>query len=208
MLLQCNFYGGIDMIEESSKIEEWKDIPSFEGLYQASSFGRIKAVERTIHYSNGKVVHRKEKILSLIKGYGKYLTVGLNKNGKHKIYNVHRLIAKTFIENPNNYPCVNHKDENKHNNHADNLEWCTQSYNIKYNNAMRRRVDTRNKNNSYGSEKKVYQYDLHGNLIKVWDSLISINKELKHKNSNINSCCLNKKYRHTAYGYKWSYKPL
>ena len=187
--------------------EMWKDIPEYEGLYQASSYGNIKACARTIHYSNGKIIHKKEKALSLIKGYGQYLTVNLNKKGEHKVYNVHYLVALTFIPNTNNLPCINHKDEDKYNNHVENLEWCSYSYNTKYNNNMRKKIDTRNANNSRGCEKQVYQYDLQGNFIKKWDSLKSIQRELGYKVSNISSCCLNKTYRHNAYGYKWSYKP-
>ena len=190
------------------KEEKWRDIPDYEGLYQASSYGRIKASARTINYQNGKIVQRKERIMSLIKGYGEYLTIGLCKNKKRHLCYVHRLIAITFIPNPSNLPYINHKDENKYNNKVDNLEWCTQSYNTKYNNAMRRRLDTRFKNKSHGAEKKVYQYDLQGNLIKIWDSLISINRELGYKYTNISSCCLHKKYHHTAYGCKWSYTAL
>lgn len=188
--------------------EEWKDIPGYEGLYQASSFGNIKACARIIPYTNGKTIHKKERILSLVKGYGSYYTIGLNKNGKHKTYNVHYLIALTFIDNPEKLPCVNHKDENKYNNNLENLEWCSYSYNTKYNNNMRKKIITRNFNNSRGCEKKVYQYDLQGNLIKVWDSVRAINRELGYRTPNISACCLNKKYRKQAYGYKWSYIPL
>lgn len=188
--------------------EEWKDIPGYEGLYQASSFGRVKAIQRIIHYRNGKIIHRKERVLSLLDSYGQYYTVGLIKDKKHKTWNVHRLVAMAFIPNPNNLPCINHKDENKYNNLVGNLEWCSYSYNTKYNNAMRTRLDTRNSNQSRGCEKKVYQYDLQNNLIKVWESVTSISKTLGYKTSNISSCCLNKQYRKTAYGYKWSYVSL
>lgn len=189
-------------------MEKWKDIPGYEGLYQVSTSGRVKATQRIILYRNGKIIHRKERILSLANSYGQYYTVGLIKNKKHKTWNVHRLVAMTFIPNPNNLPCINHKDENKYNNLVDNLEWCSYSYNTKYNNSMRVRIDTRNHNQSRGCEKKVYQYNLEDNLIKVWDSVKSISRELGYKASNISSCCLNKQYRKTAYGYKWTYESL
>jgi len=188
--------------------ETWRDIPNYEGLYQVSSLGRVKAVQRTIHYKNGKTIHRKERLLSLSDSYGQYYTVGLIKNGKHKTWNVHRLVAMAFIPNPHNLPCINHKDENKYNNTVDNLEWCSYSYNTKYNGSMRVRLNTRNKNQSRGYEKKVYQYDLQGNLIKIWNSVRVISRELNYKASDISSCCLNKQYRKTAYGYKWSYTSL
>ena len=187
--------------------EIWKDIPGYEGLYQASSLGRIKSCQKVLRYRNGKIVHRNERMMVLTKGFGQYLTVGLSKNDVKKLYNVHYLIAITFIDNPNNLPCLNHKDEDKFNNSVENLEWCSYSYNTKYNNNMRKKIDTRNSNNSRGCEKQVYQYDLQGNFIKKWDSLKSIQRELGYKVSNISSCCLNKTYRHNAYGYKWSYNP-
>lgn len=65
-----------------------------------------------------------------------YLRVGLCKDSKSKTVCVHRLVAKVFVPNPNNYDVVNHKDENKINNNADNLEWCTTKYNHNYGNAL------------------------------------------------------------------------
>ena len=188
--------------------EQWKDIRGHEGLYQVSSLGRIKSCSKVLYYSNGKTIHRKEMIRVLSNSGSGYLTVTLSKNNKSRTYNVHSLVATAFLENPENLPYINHKDEDKTNNIIDNLEWCSESYNTTYNNAMKRRVEARNKNNSYGAEKKVFQYDLHGNLIKIWDSLISIERDFGYKHTNISSCCSNKKYRNTAYGYKWSYKPL
>ena len=67
----------------------------------------------------------KEKFLKKYEDKDGYIKVSLNKNAKSKAYAVHRLIAGAFIPNPNNYPCINHKDENKQNNKLENLEWCT-----------------------------------------------------------------------------------
>ena len=88
--------------------EIWKDIEGYEGLYQVSNFGRVKNI-------------RRNKELYYIHTNKKYLCVRLCKNGKKKYYLVHRLVAETYIPNPNNYPIVNHKDENKLNNNLDNL---------------------------------------------------------------------------------------
>jgi hypothetical protein len=111
-------------------MEIWKDIDGFEGLYQVSTLGRVKSLPKYT-YSRGYPQLRKEKILK--PGYtGKnrcYATVRLN-DGRG--YKVHRLVAQAFIPNPNNLPQVNHKDENPFNNAVDNLEWCTNQYNIKY----------------------------------------------------------------------------
>ena len=94
-------------------MEEWRDIIEYEGLYQISNKGRVKSL--------GNNKNRKEKILSL-KPINGYMRVFLYKNGKPKPYSVHRLVAIAFIPNPNNYPEVNHIDEDKTNNIVENLE--------------------------------------------------------------------------------------
>ena len=116
--------------------EIWKDIEGYEGLYQVSSFGRVKSVERVDEYYIDGVLYRrprKEKILSQQDNH-EYKRVSLGKNGKMKWHLVQKLVAKTFVPNPHNLPQVNHKDENKANNMASNLEWCSRSYNINYGN--------------------------------------------------------------------------
>lgn len=103
-------------------IELWKNIKGFDNCYMVSNYGNIKSLPR-----NGTI--NKERILKpAIRG--DYLFVRLVGNHKDKKCSVHRLVAKAFIPNPENKPCVNHKDGNKLNNKADNLEWCTQSENM------------------------------------------------------------------------------
>ena len=104
-------------------MEIWKDIKGYEGLYQISNKGRVKSL------GNNKT--KKEKILSPGKHKG-YFYVSLYKNRKEKKYSIHRLVAQAFLPNPDNLPVVNHKDENKLNNNVENLEWCTQEYNVNY----------------------------------------------------------------------------
>lgn len=99
--------------------EIWRDIPLLKGQYQASNMGRIK------RKAAGKI---REHILKQFK-VGEYMSVGLSGGNIKMQRRVHRLVAMTFIPNPNKLPCINHKDENKLNNTATNLEWC----NIKYN---------------------------------------------------------------------------
>lgn len=113
------------------KKEIWKDIPELEGLYQASNLGRIKSVKRIAkkEYRNNRIV--KEKIMNGSKNEDGYLKVHITNKEKNinKVLFIHRLIAKTFISNPNNLPQINHKDGNKLNNCITNLEWCTNLYN-------------------------------------------------------------------------------
>jgi hypothetical protein len=80
-------------------------------------------------FKNRKCEEIIKKPSKLPKGY---LRLGLCKNGKIKYYSIHRLVAEAFIPNPNNYPCVNHKDENVQNNNVENLEWCTHKQNNNY----------------------------------------------------------------------------
>ena len=114
--------------------EEWRDIKDYEGLYQISNLGRVKS----LNYNRTK----KEKILKPRNSQG-YLHVTLVKNSKCKGFTVHRLVAMHFIENPNNYPEVNHKDENKQNNKVENLEWCTDKYNKNYGTRTQRASESR-----------------------------------------------------------------
>jgi hypothetical protein len=92
-------------------------------------------------------------------------------------------------------PQVNHKDENKENNNVNNLEWCTAKYNLEYGTARQRQANT--------IKQKVEQYDLQGNLLKIWDGVIDASKSLKINEHNISSCCHNR--RKTAGGYIWKY---
>jgi hypothetical protein len=109
--------------------EVWKDIKGYEGLYQVSNLGRVKSLDRIINYSNGLNSKHKGKILTKEKTRDNYNRVTLSLNNKQKRFQVHRLVAKHFLKNINNKPCVNHIDGNKLNNIVENLEWCTYSEN-------------------------------------------------------------------------------
>ena len=123
----------IDFVDENK--EEWRDIPGYEGLYQASNKGRIRSVPRkqeimwkgkhVVKYVNGKIIKQSDQKCG-------YMMVWLSKDGKEKAHTVHRLIGYAFLENPENLSDINHKDGNKKNNCVDNLEWCSRSDNIKH----------------------------------------------------------------------------
>lgn len=101
--------------------EEWKDAKGYEGIYQVSRTGKIRRI-----YKDGEI---KSEYLKPFKNKG-YDIAPLYANHKRKNKFVHRIVAETFIPNPNNYPVVNHIDGDKCNNCVENLEWCTQKHNI------------------------------------------------------------------------------
>ena len=111
-----------------SEGEVWKDVVGYEGLYKVSNKGNV--------YSVGRINSQCKKIGGIIlkPGYtrGGYLLVNLCENGKVKSKYIHRLVLEAFVENPNNLPEVNHKDENPSNNELSNLEWCDARYNSNY----------------------------------------------------------------------------
>lgn len=106
--------------------EIWRDIKNYEGLYQVSNIGRVKSLERMFINKRGRKQHIKERILKPGTNHNGYFYVSLSDDrGKAKGFLVHRLVCEAFHENPKDKPCVNHIDENKTNNTATNLEWCT-----------------------------------------------------------------------------------
>lgn len=159
------------------KDEIWKDIPNYEGLYQASNFGRIKS---------------KTKILKPNYTQNGYLKVNLSKNGKSTTFLVHLLVARTFFGYKELQ--VDHKDTNKSNNHLDNLEYVTQQENI---------IRAWNNNLIPKKENKIDQYELNGNYIKTWFNCGDIEKTLNLDHSNIIKCCQRK--RKSCGNYIWKY---
>lgn len=113
-------------------IELWKWIAGYEGLYMVSTHGRVKSMDRYIQHPHSGRTFMKGRILSQTTNNKGYKQIRLHKDGKFKGYLVHRLVAQAFIPNPNNYPIINHKDENPNNNHYTNLEYCTYKYNNNY----------------------------------------------------------------------------
>lgn len=184
-------------------MEVWKDIKGYEELYQVSNYGRIKS----LNYNRTK----KEKIMSLNNDSWGYLIVGLYKS-KRKNFRVHRLVAETFISNPENKPQVNHIDGNKQNNIVSNLEWVTQNENMKHSwdhklhivtEKVKRTSKNNGKINGKKRAKKINQFDVNGNYIRTWESAIIVSSQLGINNTNISKCC--KGIQKTAGGYVWEY---
>ena len=178
--------------------EVWKDIEGYEGLYQVSNLGRVRSTTRKqlANIRNNKYITKKGQVLTPMISNAGYGRVTLFKERKRKMYSVHRLVAMAFIDNPDNLPEVNHKDGNKRNNEIHNLEWCSKSANAKhaYDNKLTKHYT-----------RKILQYNVNGELLKEWDSLISITRELGYNFKTIQSVCAGHGRAKTAFGYIWKY---
>lgn len=177
--------------------EIWKTIEGFEGLYEVSNLGRVRSLDRVRKAGYGSTANIKGKILTpqCIRGR-KYLVVNLYRNEVGKHYLIHRLVATAFIDNPNNLPEINHKDENPSNNNVSNLEWCDRKYNINYGTARDRASRTRG--------RVVVQYDSEGNEVARYWSAREAARQIGKSQAAISKCCLGEKYK-SAYGYIWKY---
>ena len=139
-------------------IEEWRPIEGYEGLYEVSSYGRVRSLDKYVKSGYGSYRLRKGKILSPGIRPDGYLFVNLTYNGKHKTITVHRLVAQAFLPNPDNLSEVNHKDEDKSNNRVENLEWCDRKYNLNYGSRKDKVRDTKIKNGYWtGLSKEEYK---------------------------------------------------
>lgn len=173
-------------------MEIWKDIPGFEGLYQLSSFGRVKSFPRETTRGG---------IMAVGIGTTGYYYVKLTKNGKRKHLRIHRSLAELFIPNPENKPCINHKDGNKLNNSFDNLEWCTSSENNFH--GYRTGLIPRNRDKI---KKPVIQLDRFGIIVKIWPSATDVQKQLGINAPTISKCCNKRGANKTAGGFFWEYE--
>ena len=175
----------------------------------------VKGYPNYLIYEDGRVWSNKtHKFLKPARMTTGYETVELfNKSGS-KRFSIHRLVAIAFLPNPNNYPQVNHKDEIKHHNNVENLEWCTAKYNIHYNGGVAKRRSSR----SYPKEqfrelalkasrtkwKTTYQYDLENNLIAVFKNAQEASRQTGITHSSICRCCSGE--RKTAGKFIWKYE--
>ena len=177
----------------------------------------IKGFENYLITEDGKIYSCfSRRYLKLILNNLYYCVTLYDFKGNRVQKNVHRLVAETFIPNPNNYPVVNHKDENKLNNNVNNLEWCTHEYNLKYGTASTRAKEHQDylspgRINYYKKRAKelaipVLQFTKDGTFIKKYDSIMDAQKETGIPNSNISRCCQRKPFRNVAGGYVWRYE--
>ena len=188
----------------SNDLEIWKDIQGYEGLYQVSNLGRVKSYDREVRCKNEHTRVIKGKILAptrsgqILNDGSYYLKVSLTDHNKNtKSIAVHRLVALAFCDNPNSYSEVNHIDENKHNNCADNLEWCSRAENNHHS------LITETLNES--KKKSVLQLSTSGEIIKEFSGVREAARELGLKtHKHIGECCNGK--AKTAGGFCWKWK--
>ena len=173
----------------------WKPIPNYEGYYEVSDSGKVRSV------------YRYKRVLKPMISTTGYERVDLFKNKHRKQFSVHRLVAMAFIENPDNKPFVNHKDENKCNNVVDNLEWVTHVENCRYGTAIKRRTEhldyahrrINNSNQILACSKPIAQYTKDGKFVRNWKSATECHKATGIALSGIRRVVLGE--RKTAGGY-------
>ena len=190
--------------------EEWRDIKGYEGLYQVSNLGKVRSLDRYINARNKKKRMINGTLLRLRFNNSNYNIVSLYKDNVQDIRFVHRLVAETFIPNPEDKPQVNHIDGNKTNNCVNNLEWCTRSENNRHawKTGLNKVSDNQRKAASQSAKerfsKKIVQYDLNGNFIKEWDSMSEAQRQLNIWHESIGKCCKGK--IKTSGKYIWRFK--
>lgn len=178
-------------------MEVWKDIDGFSGEYQISNLGRVKS------FKSGTAKILKHKTNN--KGYK---WVALRSNGIQSNFLIHRLVAMHFLNNDKNFKIINHIDENPSNNNVLNLEWCTQSENVKksskfHNYYQMNQILCKPKNSKNKDTNKKVKQILEGNTIKIFNNSLEVKRFLGFDQSFILSCCRNK--RKSAYGYQWQF---
>lgn len=168
----------------------------FEGYYQVSNLGRVRSLDREVVYKNGRRHKYKGKILRLSLNSQGYQKAMLSVKGIHSTPRVCRLVAEAFIANDENLPQVNHKDEIKTNDRAENLEWCTAQYNVNYGH--------RSEKCSIKRSIPVIQMTINGEFIKEWRSAQEAERSLGIYHSHISRCCRGKLSQ--TGGFIWRYK--
>ena len=178
--------------------EIWKDIEGYEGLYQVSNLGTVTSLDREViqfnRFKNIKRIYKGKNLSKKITNRG-YLSVALTKNGISKYFLIHRLVAKTFLQNFEENMTIDHIDCNKLNNNVENLRIVTLKKNIQL-----------SYENKLHNLKKVRQLDLNGNLLNIYDSVASASKTLQCSYQLIKNCCDKKPHCLTGKGFLWEYE--
>ena len=164
-------------------------LKNYESVYSIDSHGTI------INIHTNRILQP-----FLVRGYKR---IELCKEGIRKKYFIHRLVASTFIVNPNNKPFINHIDNDRANNNIANLEWCTAKEN--YNHAKSQDRHTKHTLNRPDVSKKILQYSVQGDFVKEWASSMEAERA-GFDSGHIIKCCMNKPKYKTHKNFIWKYK--
>lgn len=186
-------------------MEYYKPIICYHDLYEISTLGNIRSVDRKVSHLN-HFITIKSRILKPYLGTNGYYMVTLSNRGRKCKFPIHRLVATAFIQLNKDKPCVNHKDGNKLNNKVDNLEWNTYSENNKhaYDSGLKTGFWTGKCGKEHHNSKAVCQYSLQDVFIKQFDSIMDAKRETGVNDTSISLCCRNK--QKTSGNYIWKYK--
>ena len=186
----------------------WMPISDYEDYYEVSNTGLVRSIDRLVKNSHSEYI-RKGQVLTPSLSNSGYLQVQLSIRQKTKPHYVHRLVAEAFIQNPDNLPQINHKDEDKTNNNVENLEWCSRKYNMNYGTfPQKRKEKALREMNAVGKSRRVYQYDYSGSLVNIYPSLHEVERSTGIKQDKISKSCRNKGGHRTCNGYVWSFEEM
>ena len=179
-------------------IEIWKPVVGYEGLYEVSSLGRVRSLDRIVgRYKSTMVLKGRIMSLRTRKEDGRKDVILCGRDRIHKRYKVHRLVAEAFIPNPDNLPEVNHKDEDPANNNAANLEWCDRWYNTHYGRYSEKI--------SEATSKPIMQIK-DGVVIKVWKNIQEASKHFSSNGTYTGNIGFGlKDNTKRPYGFEWRY---
>ena len=180
-------------------MECWRWIPGYEGIYQVSTRGRVRSVDRWVTYPDGSKRFFKGRILKPGRGKNGYLFVSLYRDGKRHQILIHRLVAMAWLDNPENKPQINHLDEDKTNCSVENLSYCSAKENINWGTGIKRRAASRS--------MPVQAIDVKtGEVVLEFPSMMEAGRK-GFDQGHVSACCLGKYGHKTHHGFIWRYKP-
>ena len=197
-IIKGNMYDYTYLFWKDSEVEIWRDIDGFDG-YQVSNLGNV----RSLNYNGtGNVQLLKPSLSGPNRGYK---SISMQVADKVIRRNVHRLVARAFIPNPNDLPEINHIDEDGTNNKVNNLEWCDRIYNLNYGNRTQKFSDSKS--------IPILQLNLDGTLVKEWKSQTEAARVLGLDLGSLSHCLHGYRVKngvkfpvYSYTGYKWKYK--
>ena len=184
--------------------EEWRDVVGREGSYIVSNFARIATIRNYFEYKRNGKIFRKRMIPHIcstsIAPSTPYRRMTFVENGQHSTELVHVIVARAFVPNPHNYPCVDHIDDNPQNNNSCNLQWC--SYKMNNSKQHHKEAQSRYKKGKPAPNRRKVVQLFNGKLVQVLDSMTQLESE-GYAHSAINRVCNGKLKSHK--GFQWMY---